>query len=159
MSSNMASLHGWFLPPAYFGLKTLPSSFGDIQPVPSGIAELTFAHVEVDSLGYSGSVSLSATSSPAGLRLDIFPSTIQLASGSSNSSAVIYLSVTSSAVFPADYSINVKGVAGSVAHMIQVSVRLVPNPNVKDLVVMVSTNRVNYEPSEPVSISIFLADH
>src|SRR5256712_3776405 len=114
-ATSMAEFFNPTSPSPDFGISASPTSLS-IQAGSTSNSTVTLTSLN----SFAGTVTLSATGSPAGLNLSLTPATVSLSSGGSGTST---LSVGSSN--PGSYTVTIVGTSGWLAHQTTVTVNIV----------------------------------
>src|SRR3989449_1885576 len=113
-ATSMAEFFNPTSPSPDFGISASPTSLS-IQAGSTSNSTVTLTSLN----SFAGTVTLSATGSPAGLNLSLTPATVSLSSGGSGTST---LSVGSSN--PGSYTVTIVGTSGSLSHQTTVTVNI-----------------------------------
>lgn len=159
LTSQWHSFSGWELHPLTawrFHQSSMQPDFSvSVPPSTVSVAEGSSATSIVTSTslnGFSGTVNLSATASPAGPTAALSPVSVSVSAGGTSSSSLII--GAASTVAPGSYEVTVMGASGSLSHSALVSVNVVA-PN--DFTLSASPSYIAIEPGSTGSSIISLA--
>src|SRR2546428_2625320 len=114
-ATSMAEFFNPSSPSPDFSISASPSSLS-VQAGSTSNSTVTLTSLN----NFAGTITLSATGSPAGLNLSLTPATVSLSSGGTSTST---LSVSSSN--PGSYTVTIVGTSGSLSHQTTVTVSIV----------------------------------